>query len=68
MDQSVLLLDDLKRAVARLESVNGVMLPMVRALYDKFIVQPAAKRRRIHTVSFVKSVHRKKSRVMQMRE
>ena len=50
MDQSFLLLDDLKRAVARLESVNGIMLPMVRALYDKFIVEPAAKRRRIHTI------------------
>ena len=54
MDQSVLLLDDLKRAVARLESVNGVMLPMVRALYNEFIVLPAAKRRRIHTVSLSK--------------
>ena len=50
MDQSVLLLDDLKRAVARLESVNGVMLPMVRALYDKFIVELAVKRCRIHTI------------------
>ena len=54
MDQSFLLLDDLKRAVARLESVNGIMLPMVRALYDKFIVEPAAKRRRVHTISLSK--------------
>ena len=54
MDQSFLLLNDLKMAVARLESVNAAMLPMVRALYDKFIGQPEAKRRRIHTVSLTK--------------
>ena len=51
VDQSFLLLEDLKRAVARLESANAVMLPMVRALYDQFIVTPAAKRRRVHAAS-----------------
>ena len=61
MDQSFLLLDDLKRAVARLESENAVMLPMVRALYDKFIAQPEAKRRRIHTVSLTKVCTRRRA-------